>query len=110
VRLAKIDLTGLAAVSFLASAPPQLGGVGGTIEIRRDSLSGPLLGETEAIRPTAAAAGAPAPVRAVLAPTPGVHDLYFVFRNPQAARQQPLFVVMTATFESAAAPAQSGPR
>ena len=100
VRLSRIDLTGITAVSFVGMAPPQLGGVGGTVEIRRDSPTGPVLGESEAIRPVAAM-GPPSPVRATLQPTSGVHDLYLVFRNPEAGGK-PLFVLLTATFEGGA--------
>jgi hypothetical protein len=66
-------------------------------------VAGALLGETEMIRPDAAM-GAPAPVRAALKPTSGVHNLYFVFTNPAAGPQQSLFIVLTATFENAPAP------
>jgi cytochrome c len=102
VRLSQIDLTGLTAVSFVAMSPPQLGGVGGTIEVRRDSVNGPVLGESVMIRPTTTM-GAPEPLRTALAPTTGMHDLYLVFKNPQAGAQQSLFVVLTATFENGGA-------
>jgi hypothetical protein len=38
----------------------------------------------------------------VLRPTSGVHDVYLVFRNPDAKGDQFLFGVLTATFEAAA--------
>jgi cytochrome c len=101
-KLERLDLTGISAVVFSAMAPAQYQALGGTIEVRRDSATGPLLGETETIQPTADAAGPPAQLRATLKPTTGVHDLYFVFRNAAATGPGMLFVVLTATFESGA--------
>ncbi|HKG93832.1 MAG TPA: ThuA domain-containing protein [Gemmatimonadaceae bacterium] len=109
-KFRQLDLTGLSGVTFLVAAPAQYGSTGGTVEVRLDSESGPLVGKTEPIRPTPGE-GAPAQFRAALQPTKGVHDVYFVFRNEQAGGQQMLFVVVTATFESGAgAGAGSGAR
>jgi len=41
---------------------------------------------------------APLPRRVPLQPTTGVHDLYFVFTNPDAGGDALLFAVLTATF------------
>ena len=67
------------------------------MEVHADSATGPLLGETAAIEPSATM-GAPAQLKADLAPTSGVHDVFVVFRNAAAPQGQSLFVVMTATF------------
>jgi cytochrome c len=75
---------------------------GGTIEVRADAPDGALLGATPAIQPTPTM-GAPTQVRTALKPTAGVHDLYFVFRNPQAPEGRSLFILTTATFEGAGA-------
>jgi cytochrome c len=104
-RLKQIDLTGLSAVVFAATAPEGRGAMGGKVEVRLDSASGPLVGETEMIRPTADST--PAPYRAALQPTAGVHDVYVVFRNDQVAAAQLLFVLLTATFESGTLPVPS---
>jgi hypothetical protein len=40
-------------------------------------------------------------LRVALRPTPGLHDVYLVFRNPDAKGDGFLFGVLTATFESA---------
>jgi cytochrome c len=105
-KLAGIDLTGVSAVSILGIAPGNYGAVGGTVEVRADSPTGTLLGTTEAIRPsTGADMPAPKPVRAALAPTTGVHDLYLVFKNDQAPAGQMLFILLTATFEGGGASA-----
>jgi cytochrome c len=68
-RLKQIDLTGLSAVVFAAAAPAKDGAAGGKVEVRLDSATGPLVGETDMIRPTADAT--PLPYRVVLQPTPG---------------------------------------
>ena len=61
----------------------------------------PLLGESEMIRPTTDAAAPPARLRTTLRPTPGVHDVYLVFRKPDAKGDGFLFGLLTATFEAA---------
>jgi cytochrome c len=110
VGFKQLDLTDVSAIVFAALAPtPQLNALGGKVEVRLDSASGPLVGETAAIQP-AATMGAPTQLRAVLEPTTGVHDVYFVFRNAEATRGRNLFILTTATFEhAAAAGATSGP-
>jgi hypothetical protein len=60
-----------------------------------------LLGETAMISPTANAAAPPSQLRTTLRPTSGVHDLYLVFRNPDAKADQFMFGLLTATFEAA---------
>jgi cytochrome c len=96
VALKQIDLTGVSAVTFAAVAPSQYQAKGGKIEVHLDSPTGTLLGES----PTADAA--PLRLRTVLRPTPGVHDVYLVFRNTDAKGDQFLFGVLTATFEAGA--------
>ena len=100
VGFKQLDLTGISAVVFSALAPtPQLNAAGGKLEVRLDSPTGSLLGETQTIQP-AAEMGPPTALRATLTATTGVHDVYFVFRNYQAPNGRSLFVVTTATFES----------
>src|SRR2546423_10131827 len=82
VALKQIDLTGVGAVSFLAVAPTQYQAKGGKIAVHLDSPTGALLGESEPIRPTAEQA--PVRLRVPLRPTVGLHDVYFVFGNPDA--------------------------
>ena len=101
VKLEKIDLTGISGVSISATAPAQYGATGGKVELHVDSATGPLLGETEVIKPSTDSAAPPVQLHASLTPTTGVHDLYFVFRNEQVpSGQQMLFVVLTATFQT----------
>ena len=103
-KLKQIDLTGVAAVVFSALAPTKYQALGGSIEVRVDSASGPVIGKSELIRPTADSSAPPALLRAALEPTTGVHDVYFVFRSPDAKGDQFLFALLTATFESAVRP------
>jgi cytochrome c len=99
VALKQLDLTGVAAVSFSAVAPAQYQAKGGKIEVHLDSPTGALLGESELIRPTADASAPPSRLRTVLRPVSGPHDVYLVFRNPDAKGDQFLFGLLTATFE-----------
>jgi cytochrome c len=100
VALKQVDLTGVAAVVFSAVAPAQHQAKGGKIEVHLDSPTGPLLGESDLIRPTADSIPKPSQLRTTLRPTSGVHDVYLVFRSPDAKGDQFLFVLLTATFEA----------
>jgi cytochrome c len=103
VGFRQLDLTGVGAITFIATAPtPQLNSAGGSVEVRLDSATGPVIGTTEAIRPSPAM-GPPTPLRATLAPTSGPRDVYFVFRNDSAPAGQSLFVLTVASFERAPA-------
>ena len=98
VGFKQLDLTGVSAIVFSAAAPvPNVNSAGGTIEVRLDSASGVLIGETEIIQPQPQMV-APSRLRAALTRTEGMHDVYFVFRNDQAREGQNLFVLFTASF------------
>jgi cytochrome c len=99
VALKQIDLTGVTAVVFSTVAPAKLKAMGGKVEVHVDSSSGPLLAESELIRPTADSSEPPSRLRTALRPMSGTHDLYLVFRNPDAKGDQFLFGLLTATFE-----------
>ena len=99
VALKQIDLTGVGAVTFMAVAPAQYQAKGGKIEVHLDSPTGALLGASEPIRPTTDQA--PVRLRVPLRPTSGLHDVYFVFTNPDAKGDGFMFGVLTATFEAA---------
>jgi cytochrome c len=102
VTLKQIDLTGVGAVTFAAVAPAQYQAKGGKIQVRLDSPTGVLIGESAAITPTSGANAPPSQLRTVLQPTAGMHDVYLVFTNPDAKGEGFMFAVLTATFESAA--------
>ena len=100
VKLKQLDLTSLSAVTFSAIAPSRYGALGGMVEVRVDSVTGPLVGETEMIRPSTDSAMRPVQLRVALKATPGVHDVYLVFRSPAAKGDGFLFGLLTATFEA----------
>ncbi|HST07838.1 MAG TPA: c-type cytochrome, partial [Gemmatimonadaceae bacterium] len=101
VAFKQVDLTGVSAVTFTATAPAQYQATGGLIEVHLDSPTGARLGQTSLIAPSASAAAPPTILRTALQPTSGIHDLYFVFKNPDAKGDQFMFAVLTATLESA---------
>jgi cytochrome c len=102
-----LDLTGVQSVLVSASTSGDMRAAGGTIEVRVGGPAGDLLGQASlAVVPPAPrgrgagqAGGAPGTGRGgggtpiALRPTPGFHDLYFVFKNDQAAAGQPLMTV-----------------
>jgi cytochrome c len=98
-KLAQVDLTGVTAVSLLATAPKDFGAAGGVVEVRVDSATGPVLGTAE-IRPVTGQAPGPASARVAFGPVAGAHDVYFVVRNEGGAAGQMLVILLTATFES----------
>jgi cytochrome c len=100
VVLKQIDLTGISAVTFSAVAPARFQARGGKIEVRLDSPTGALLGESELIRPTTDSTARPYQLRTPLTPASGLHDVYLVFRSPGATGDGFMFGLMTATFES----------
>ena len=97
VAFRRVDLTGITSVTFAAVAPAQYGAQGGTIEVHADSATGRLLGATSKVE-AQPQMGAPLQLRASLAPTSGVHDVYFVVRNDAVKTDQMLLVLLTATF------------
>lgn len=128
----QLDLTDIGQVEILAQATSRVGAVGGAVEVRLDSPTGPLVGKTPVIlvaNPTfpraaaatppgtaTAAAGTTAPPAAAtvdraamlrrmsqkltadISPTTGMHTLYFVFTNPQAAADQVIMQVVSIQF------------
>lgn len=98
VGFRRVDLTGITAITLPVIAPePQLAAVGGHVEVRLDSASGPLVGQTDVIRPSATM-GAPTLLRATLTPVRGKRDVFLVFRNGEAPQGRNLLVLTTATF------------
>lgn len=91
-----IDLTGIDKISFVALAPiAYLNSAGGTIEVRLDSPTGIILGESTFIQPTKGNGEQPNPVfvTVAIASTVGNHDIYYVYKNDKAASGQALFVL-----------------
>jgi len=115
LALQNIDLSGIDKLELDASAQRREGSVGGTIEVRLDSPTGPVVGtEKVDIAPEVdiakvmaemesekknAKPGEPVkqrnpfarpPVKIKVKDTKGKHDLYFVFKNEEAKAIQPL--------------------
>jgi cytochrome c len=102
VRLKQLDLTDIAAVVVSVLAPARYQSAGGKVEVRVDSATGPLVGESELIRSTVDTILTPLRQPTTLHPTSGVHDVYLVYRNPDAKGDPLLFGLLTATFDAAA--------
>ena len=96
----QLDLTGIDQLSFVTSAAKQYGMTGGTVEVRIDSPTGEVIGESSVIVPNTSTEAMPPPtiVSAKLKPVSGFHDLYCVFKNEKAASGQMLYVVLTVQF------------
>lgn len=102
-----IDLTGISQIDFVVQASPKVDAAGGVIEVRLDSPSGKLIGETAFIEvrdPTRLSGSQvgqvprPASGKANVAGAEGVHKLYFVFKNPNARDNQILMRVSSIQF------------
>ena len=122
-----LDLTGIKQIELLVQAQPRVGAIGGNIEVHLDSPEGKLIGTTQEVIPkdvdfrkmmalmnaaNANKPGAP-PVdrnamrrlmstqaKATLEQVEGVHDLYFVFKNPKGTSNQILMQMMEIQFQN----------
>ena len=90
----QLDLTGVDQLVFVASASAQYGMQGGTVEVRLDSPTGEVIGESTPIVPTKEQ-GMPAPIMAVtkLKSVAGTHDIYAIYKNEKTVAGQMLFVL-----------------
>ncbi len=99
ISLKQIDLTGITGIEFMAMAPKaQLNAEGGTIELHVDAPNGELLGQTPFIGDGGGGFSGK-PVSLEVKPTEGVHDIYLVFKNPNAKPGSSLMVVLNTTFK-----------
>jgi cytochrome c len=84
-----IDLTGVRRAELAASSTLGQGDVGGAIQIRLGSPTGPLVAQADVpiTQPRSGddPATPPAPVTVALRETRSVHDVYFVFKNDRGA-------------------------
>ena len=100
ISLKQIDLTGISKIEFTAMAPKaQLNAEGGTIELHIDAPNGELLGQTPFIGDGGGCLGGK-PASLDVKPTEGVHDIFLVFKNPNAKPGSSLMVVMSTTFKT----------
>ena len=98
----RLDLTGITRAEVLAQASARNGNTGGTIEVRTGSPTGPMIGQGSVRLPGSSGAGLAAtpagrPLEIALKQTTGVHDVYFVFKNPAATAIQPLMTLSSIT-------------
>lgn len=109
----QFDMTGIDRIDVAAQAPARADAVGGMVEVRLDSTTGKLIGATPMISSrtpvssTSAQTGSSTAQRSVintqLVPTTGVHDVYFIVKNPTARSNQVLVQLMSMTFRSVGA-------
>jgi cytochrome c len=100
IGLKQIDLTGISRIEIIAMAPKaQLNAEGGTIELHINTPNGELLGQTPFIG-DGGGGFAGKPVSLDVKPTEGTHDIYLVFKNPNAKPGASLMVVMNTTFQT----------
>lgn len=98
--LKNVDLTGITNIEIAASAPKaQLNAEGGIIELHLDTPNGKLLGKTEFIADDGSGGFGAKPFSLTLTPTEGKHDIYLVFKNPNA-KAGALMIVMNTSFKS----------
>jgi len=90
----KLDLIGIKQIEIKVTTSPRENNQGGIIEIRMDSPTGALLGQTtvESAEDAPRTATAP-PLKADIKDTTGRHDVYFVFKNDKAKGIEPLMSV-----------------
>ena len=95
----KLDLTGIRQLELNVTTSPRENNPGGKIEIRMDSPTGALLGQSEvpsvADEPRNANAE---PLKIDIKLTNGIHDVYLVFKNDQAKPIDPLMSLNSIRF------------
>jgi len=101
--LKQIDLNAISELQLQAMAPkPQLNAAGGKVELRMDSPTGALLGESAVLDPSEALDFKPTilsvPVKNPQKSDAKLHDVYIVFVNPKA-EEHSLMIVVGAEFK-----------
>ena len=89
----KIDITGIKQIEFVVAEGENISG--GAIEIRLDSPSGKLIGQTPHI-----SGSKDNSAKADIQAEAGVHQVYFVFTNPKAANTDKLIQIRNIKFNS----------
>jgi cytochrome c len=91
----KIDLTRITHIIIAVTASPRNSAVGGTMEVRLDSLSGQLIGQS------VVEVSQKRENKTIAIPEfKGKHDVFFIFKNEKALPAQPLMQVSTIEFKS----------
>jgi len=95
----KLDITGIKQIELKVITSLRENNSGGIIEIRLDSPTGVLLGQTLVESAVEAPRLATAPsIKADVKETTGVHDVYFVFKNDKAKAIEPLMLLGSIRF------------
>ena len=95
----KLDLTGIRQLELNVTTSPRENNPGGKIEIRMDSPTGALLGQSEVPSVADAPRNANAePLKMDIKLTNGIHDVYLVFKNDQAKPIDPLMSLNSIRF------------
>ena len=94
-----VDLTGIDQAVFTILAPVAMANsAGGTVEVRIDSPTGNVIGSSDQIVPTKGqgqgAMMAPIIKVVKIAPTSGLHDIFFIYKNDKSAPGQTLFILV----------------
>ncbi|MBC7921942.1 MAG: carbohydrate-binding protein, partial [Ferruginibacter sp.] len=97
VAFDNIDLTGITQLTFAAIATREQT-KGGRIQVRLDSPTGKMIGESAEIVPIEKPV--PQEVKATLDQTSGTHTLYLVFTSDTAKANEPLLALMTLHFQN----------
>ena len=97
-----VDLTGITAAEFQATARTRDGVIGGVIELRLGSVTGELIGSTQVETNESRNRGGSrqATPASAIASTQGRHDLYVVFKNEAARDIDPIVSLTRITFSN----------
>lgn len=98
-----VDLTGIKQLTFKVAAPTErIHAIGGSIEVRIDSETGPLIGKSsfiEAAEGSLRSVGRRYPV-VKLDPVNGTHDLFFIFKGKETGKEHSLFALYSVDFQN----------
>ena len=102
---AQLDMTDISQLVIKAKVPMHETVPGGTIEIRLDSLTGKVIGKStiDQTRLLASADDSMPKNRMILIdlmPVTGVHNVFFLFKNPRASTQQLLIQIDALVFKA----------
>lgn len=101
IGFSPVDLTGIDQVVLVALAPQNLmNAAGGTVEVRIDSPTGPVIGESSPITPAKGDFTKPVPIIATakLAATRGLHEVYLIYKNEKSPSGQSLFILLNVQY------------
>jgi cytochrome c len=91
-----LDMYGINQVTCTVFAPEnRWNAAGGSIEVRIDSPTGPLIGTSKSIAVIKGPNPVPVPITVPikLKPVQGFHDVYFICKNETAPKDQPLLIM-----------------